>query len=339
MESFKPILARVASGGSLSVEEARQAFDHLLSGETTPSQTGAFLMAMRVRGETVEEITGAVGAMRARMVRVNAPDDAIDVVGTGGDGHGTFNISTLAALIVAASGTPVAKHGNRAASSRSGSADVISALGIRIDLDAREVEACIAKAGIGFMMAQMHHPAMRHVAPTRTELGTRTIFNLLGPLSNPAGVRRQMVGTFSRHWLLPVAETLRDLGSEKVWIVHGADGLDEMSTTGATHVVQYDRGAISGFDVVPEDAGLVRTRLDDLRGGDASSNAAALRAVLGGERNPYRDIGMLNAAAALMVADRVSSVREGVELAAETLDSGRAAATLDRLIEVSQMRA
>ena len=336
MDSFKPIIAKVASGAGLSVEEARKAFDDLLSGETTPSQTGAFLMALRVRGETVEEITGAVSAMRARMVRVKAPANAIDVVGTGGDNVGTYNISTLAAIIVAAVGIPVAKHGNRAASSKSGAADVLSALGIRIDLGPQAVEHCIAQAGIGFMMAPMHHPAMRHVGPSRSELGTRTIFNLLGPLSNPAGVKRQMVGTFAKHWLLPIAETLRDLGSEKVWIVHGADGLDEVTTTGVTHVVQYHQGAISSFDISPDDAGLATAKLDDLKGGDGTYNASALKAVLNGEKNAYRDIAVFNAAAALVVADTATDLMHGAALAAEAIDSGRAAATLAKLVASSQ---
>ena len=336
MDDFKPIIAKVARGESLSIDQARKAFDDLLSGETTPSQTGAFLMALRVRGETVDEITGAVSAMRARMVSVAAPRNAIDVVGTGGDNLGTYNISTLASFIVAACGVPVAKHGNRAASSKSGAADVLTALGIRIDLGPAAIERCIAEAGIGFMMAPMHHPSMRHVGPTRTELGTRTIFNLLGPMSNPAGVRRQMVGAFSKQWLLPIAETLRDLGSEKVWAVHGSDGLDEVTTTGTTHVVQFDNGAISSFDIAPEDAGLPRATLDDLRGGDAAHNAAALKAVLAGERNAYRDIAVLNSAAALIVAGAATDLNHGVAQASEALDSGRAAETLRKMIASSQ---
>ena len=335
MDSFKPIIAKVASGQGLTVDEARLAFDCLLSGETTPSQTGAFLMALRVRGETVEELTGAVTAMRSRMVRVAAPPHAIDVVGTGGDNIGTYNISTLASIIIAAVGVPVAKHGNRAASSKSGAADVLVALGVRTDLGARQVEHCLEIADIGFMMAPMHHPAMRHVAPTRSELGTRTIFNLLGPLSNPAGVKRQMVGTFARHWLLPVAETLRDLGSERVWIVHGSDGLDEVTTTGVTHVVQMDQGVITSFDIAPEDAGLPRSRLEDLQGSDATYNAAALRAVLAGEKNAYRDIAIFNSAAALVVAGKAHDLKHGAEIAAQALDDGSAAATLAKLVSAS----
>ncbi len=335
MDAFKPIIAKIANGMTLSREEAFAAFDNLLSGETTPSQTGAFLMALRVRGETVEEITGAVSAMRSKMIRVNAPPGSIDVVGTGGDNIGTWNVSTLATFIIAACGIPVAKHGNRAASSKSGAADVLSALGIRTDLSASAVEHCIAKSGLGFMMAPMHHPAMRHVGPTRTELGTRTIFNLLGPLSNPAGVKRQVVGTFSRHWLLPVAKTLRDLGSEKVWVVHGSDGLDELTTTGPTYVVELAFGKIREFEVNPQDAGLPLARLESLKGGDPVFNAAALKAVLDGAKNSYRDIAVLNSAAALVVADAATDLKHGAALATEALDSGAAADVFRKMVAAS----
>jgi anthranilate phosphoribosyltransferase len=335
MESFKPLIAKVAAGSHLSRAEAADAFDAILSGEVTPSQMGGFLMALRVRGESVEEITGAVAAMRAKMLRVAAPADAIDVVGTGGDGVGSYNISTLAALIVAACGTPVAKHGNRAASSKSGTADTLGALGVKIGLAPEGVERCIREAGIGFMMAPTHHAAMRHVGPTRVELGTRTVFNLLGPMSNPAGVKRQLIGVFSAAWLEPMAEALRNLGSERVWITHGADGLDEMSTTGPTKVVELKNGAIHAFEVTPESAGLPRADLDSLRGGDARRNAEALRAVLEGARNPYRDIAVFNAAGALVVADKAADLAEGAALADEALRSGAARRVLDRLIAVS----
>ena len=238
MEAFKPLIAKVATGAALSRQEAATALDSMLSGEVTPSQMGAFLMALRVRGESVEEITGAVSAMREKMLRVNAPADAIDIVGTGGDGSGSLNVSTLASIITAACGVPVAKHGNRAASSRSGAADTLTALGVKIGLAPDAVERCIEEAGIGFMMAPTHHAAMRHVGSTRVELGTRTIFNLLGPLSNPAGVTRQLIGVFSAVWLEPMAEVLRNLGSGRVWITHGLDGLDEITTTGPTKVVE-----------------------------------------------------------------------------------------------------
>jgi anthranilate phosphoribosyltransferase len=292
-------------------------------------------MALRVRGETVEEITGAVTAMRAKMLPVVAPPDAIDVVGTGGDGSGSYNVSTLAALIVAACGVPIAKHGNRAASSKSGTADTLAALGVNVGVAPALVERCIREAGIGFMLAPTHHAAMRHVGPTRAELGTRTIFNLLGPLANPAGVKRQLIGVFSAAWLLPMAEVLRNLGSERVWITHGADGLDEMSTTGTTKVVELKDGAIRAFEVAPEDVGLTRVDLAALKGGDAAYNAQALKAVLGGARNAYAEIAMLNAAGALVVAGKARELAEGVAMAGDALASGAAKGVLDRLVDVS----
>ena len=335
MERFKSLLAQVATGATLSRAEAEAAFDDMLSGEVTPAQVGAFLMALRVRGETVEEIAGAVTAMRGKMLRVSAPPDAVDVVGTGGDGAGTYNVSTLAALLVAACGVPVAKHGNRAASSRSGSSDVLTALGVAVGIPAEAVGRCVAEAGVGFMMAQTHHAAMRHVGAIRSELGTRTVFNLLGPLCNPAGVSRQLLGVFAPHWLEPVADVLRTLGSERVWVVHGLDGLDELTTTGPSAVVELRDGTLRRFEVTPEDAGLPRARPEALRGGDPAANAAALRSVLGGARTPYRDIAVLNAAAALVVAGRADSLLDGAGLAGAALDGGAAAAVLDRLVAVS----
>jgi len=335
MESFKPLIAKVAAGSQLSRADAAAAFDAILSGEVTPSQLGGFLRALRVRGETVEEITGAVTAMRAKMLPVVAPPDAIDVVGTGGDGSGSYNVSTLAALIVAACGVPVAKHGNRAASSKSGTADTLAALGVKIGVPPALVERCIREAGIGFMLAPTHHAAMRHVGPTRAELGTRTIFNLLGPLANPAGVKRQLVGVFSAAWLLPMAEVLRNLGSERVWITHGADGLDEMSTTGTTKIVELKDGAIRAFEIAPEDVGLTRVDLAALKGGDAATNAEALQGVLAGARNPYAEIAMLNAAGALVVAGKARELAEGVAMAGDALASGATRRVLDRLVGVS----
>jgi anthranilate phosphoribosyltransferase len=335
MEAFKPLIAKVAAGSQLSRAEAAGAFDAILSGEVTPSQMGGFLMALRVRGETVEEITGAVSAMRAKMLRVAAPEGAIDIVGTGGDGSGSYNVSTLAALIVAACGVPVAKHGNRAASSKSGAADTLSALGVKIGIAPEAVERCIREAGIGFMMAPAHHAAMRHVGPTRVELATRTIFNLLGPLSNPAGVKRQLIGVFSAAWLEPMAETLRNLGSERVWIVHGADGLDEMSTTGVTKVVELKDGAIRAFEVTPESVSLARVDLAALKGGDPAHNAAALRAALEGARGAYRDIAAFNAAGALVVAGKARELAEGVAMADGALRSGAALRVLERLVTLS----
>ena len=335
MDAFKPLLAKVATGASLTRAEAAAAFDHILAGEVTPAQVGGFLMALRVRGETVDEITGAVTAMRSKMLPVATRPDAIDIVGTGGDGSGSYNVSTLAAVIVAACGVPVAKHGNRAASSRSGASDVLTALGVRIGLTPEHVARCVEQAGIGFMMAQAHHAAMRHVGAARVELGTRTIFNLLGPLSNPAGVQRQLLGVFSKSWMEPLALVLRNLGSRRVWVVHGSDGLDEMTTTGSTSVTALEDGTIRHFDVAPRDAGLPLARPEDLKGGDPAHNAAAFRSVLEGARTPYRDIALLNAAGALVVAGAAPDLPRAAALGARALDHGLAAATLDRLIALS----
>jgi anthranilate phosphoribosyltransferase len=334
-DDFKALIAKVATGATLSREEAAGAFDRMMSGEATPSQMGGLLMALRVRGETVEEITGAVTTMRAKMLGVKAPADAVDVVGTGGDASGSFNISTCAAFIVAGAGVPVAKHGNRALSSRSGAADVLQALGVKIELNADQVGTCIRDAGIGFMFAPAHHPAMKNVGPTRVELGTRTIFNLLGPLSNPARVKRQMVGTFSKQWVEPMAQVLKNLGSESIWVVHGSDGLDEITTAGLTTVAALENGMIRTFEVGPEDAGLSRAKPEALRGGDAEHNARALLDVLKGMPSPFRDIAILNAAAALIVAGKANDLKQGAMLAAKSIEAGEAEGRLDRLITVS----
>ena len=295
-DRMKLLLARVASGESLAVAEARDAFEIMMSGDATPAQVGGFLMGLRVRGETVDELVGGAQVLRERMVTVRAPANAIDTCGTGGDASGTFNVSTAAAIVVAACGVPVAKHGNRALSSRAGSADVLTALGVNIDADLPLVERAMRGVGIGFMMAPRHHGAMRHVAGARVELGTRTIFNLLGPLANPAGAKRQLMGVFAREWIEPLAHVLGQLGAERAWVVHGADGLDELSTTGPSHVAELRDGTVRTFEVSPEQAGLARARRDDLRGGDATTNADALRALLDGVRGPYRDIVALNSA-------------------------------------------
>ncbi len=336
MDDLKSIIGKVATGATLSREESASAFDAMMSGEATPSQMGGLLMALRVRGETVDEITGAVSAMRGKMLRVKAPDEAIDVVGTGGDGSGSVNVSTCAAFIVAGAGVPVAKHGNRALSSRSGAADVLASLGVKIDLTPDQVGRCVAEAGIGFMFAPAHHPAMKNVGPTRVELATRTIFNLLGPLSNPAGVKRQMVGVFSRHWVQPLAQVLKNLGSDSVWVVHGSDGLDEITLTGPSYVASLHNGEITTFEVKPQDAGFECCSGEALKGGDADANAVALQGVLNGQPGPYRDVALLNAAAALIVAGRAADLREGVALGAKSLDSGAAAARLKHLIAVSR---
>jgi anthranilate phosphoribosyltransferase len=335
MDEFKALIGKVASGAALTREEAASAFDVMMSGEATPSQMGGLLMGLRVRGETVDEITGAVATMRAKMLKVEAPPDAIDVVGTGGDASGSYNISTCAAFIVAGAGVPVAKHGNRALSSRAGAADVLSALGVRIDLAPDAISRCIAEAGIGFMFAPAHHPAMKHVGPTRVELATRTIFNLLGPLSNPAGVKRQMVGVFSRQWCEPLANVLKNLGSERVYVVHGSDGLDEITTAGPTTVAALENGTVKTFEIAPEDVGLPKAKPETLKGGDAAANATALSAVLKGNKGPFRDVAIFNAAAALVVAGRAKTLKDGVAVAKKSLDSGEAEGRLDRLIHVS----
>jgi anthranilate phosphoribosyltransferase len=331
---FKALLGKLALGQRLSEDEAALAFDRMMSGDATPAQMGGFLMALRVRGETVEEITGAARTMRAKALHIAAPPGAIDTVGTGGDGAGTFNISTAAALVVAGCGVPVAKHGNRAFSSRSGAADIFAALGVNIDAEPAIVSRAMVEAGIGFLMAPRYHSAMRHVGPTRVELGTRTIFNLLGPLSNPAGAKRQLVGVFAPHWVKPVAEVLGKLGSERAWVVHG-DGLDELTTTGTTLVAELNHGEVTSFEVTPEDAGLPRATLDDLKGGDPAANAAHLTALLDGRRCPLRDIVLLNSAAALIVAARARDLRQGVDQAAQSIDEGKARRVLEKLVAIT----
>jgi anthranilate phosphoribosyltransferase len=335
MESFKPYLAKVANGQALDRAEARAAFEDLLSGEVTPVQAGAFLVALKVRGESVEEIVGAVEAMRARMVRVAGGAEAVDVVGTGGDHSGSYNVSTLAAILTAACGVPVAKHGNRAATSRSGAADVLAALGVKLGLPPEALSRCLAEAGLCFMFAQAHHGAMRHVAAVRAELPVRTIFNLLGPLSNPAGVERQLFGVSQGSWAEPLTRVLAELGSRRVWTVHGSDGLDEITVTGPTAVVALEVGRIAHFTIDPRAVGLPLRSLDELRGGDPEHNARALEAVLAGERNAYRDIAVLNAGAALVVAGAAGTLAEGVARAQDAIDSGAARATLARLVAVS----
>jgi len=335
MERFRAMIGKIATGESLSRDEAAHAFDKMMSGEATPAQMGGLLMALRIRGETVDEITGAVTTMRAKMLRVDAPKDAIDVVGTGGDAAGSYNISTCAAFIVAGAGVPVAKHGNRALSSRSGAADVLGALGVKLELTPEQIGQCVREAGIGFMFAPAHHPAMKHVGPARVELGTRTIFNLLGPLSNPAGVKRQMVGVFARPWIEPLAHVLGALGCERAWVVHGSDGLDEITTSGPTYVASLEGGKVTTFEVTPEQAGLKRAATADLKGADAAHNAEALRGVLDGKPGPFRDVAILNAAAALVVAGKAKNIKEGAALAAKSVDSGEAKKRLDRLVAVS----
>ncbi len=335
LNDIRPMIALAAEGKPLDLAQAKAAFNIMMSGDATPSQMGGFLMALRVRGETVEEITAGAMAMRSKMVTIKAPDHAIDTCGTGGDASGTYNVSTAAALVVAAAGVTVAKHGNRALSSKAGSADVLTALGVNIETPPSVVERAIEEVGIGFMMAPRHHGAMRHVGGTRVELGTRTIFNLLGPLSNPAGTKQQLIGVFARQWVEPLAHVLKELGSNRAWVVHGADGLDEITTTSATHVAELRDGEVTTFEISPEVAGLPFADAAALKGGDAEHNAAALRGVLEGKPGAFRDIVLLNAAAALLVAGKADDLRAGVDLAADTISSGAAVTTLQRLITVT----
>ncbi len=335
MDAFRPYLAKVATGAVLSRDEAVEAFDAMLSGEVTPAQAAGFLMALRVRGESIEELTGAVTALRSRMVTVSAPAEAIDIVGTGGDNSGSYNVSTLAAIIVAGCGVPVAKHGNRAASSRSGAADVLTSLGVKVGLPADGVERCIAQAGVGFMFAPTHHASMRHVGPVRSELGTRTIFNLIGPMSNPAGVKRQLLGAFAASWLEPMTRTLQSLGSTRIWAVTGHDGMDEITTTGPTQVVTLEDGIIRSFTLQPGDVGLKLTSPEDLRGGDPAANAAALTDVVEGKATAYRDIALLNAAASLVVAQKVATLQDGFAMASQAVNTGAAKGVLARLVAAS----
>ncbi len=329
--SLKPILARLANAERLNEAEAEEAFGIIMGGEATPAQIAGLLMAMRVRGETVAEMTGAVRAMRARMVAIPAPDDTMDIVGTGGDAAGTLNISTATAMVVAGCGVPVAKHGNRALSSKSGAADAISALGISLDVPIERLAGVLAEAGMVFLMAPRHHASMRHAAGPRVELGTRTIFNLLGPLANPARVKRQMTGAFAPEWLRPMAEALARLGTERAWLVHG-QGLDELTLAGESQVVSLEAdGSLREFTVTPEDADLPRAPSEALRGGDPATNAAALEALLRGAPGPYRDVVLLNAAAALIVAGRAATLSEGAAIAARAIDEGTAHGVLTRL--------
>jgi anthranilate phosphoribosyltransferase len=335
MNALKPLIAKVADGTALTRAEAETAFNVLMSGEATPSQIAGFLMALRVRGETVDEISGAVTVMREKMLRVDAPADAIDIVGTGGDSSGSYNISTCAAFVAAGAGLKVAKHGNRALSSKSGSADVLMALGVKLETGPAKISECIQEAGLGFMFAPQHHASMKHVGPTRVELGTRTIFNLLGPLSNPAGVKRQITGVYSRTWVEPLAHVLNALGSDACWICHGDGGIDEIVPTGNTFVAELRDGDVRTFKVTPEDVGIVRSHPDDLKGGDAAQNAEALKAVLGGQASAFLDAAVMTAGAALLVADKADGFKHGVALAQEAIASGAALKSLKRLVEVS----
>lgn len=331
-EHFRPHLEKVAGGGTLTEEEAASAFDAIMEGGVPEMQLAGFLVAMKARGETVDEIAGAVRAMRGRMRKVPSPAGAIDVVGTGGDVKGTYNISTASAFVVAGAGVPVAKHGNRAVSSKSGAADVLENLGVSLKMTPEEAEAALGECGIAFLFAPTYHPAMRHAAPVRQGLRLRTIFNLLGPLSNPAGTKRQLIGVFSDHWLIPLGEAMRRLGAEHVWVVHGTDGMDEMTTTGPTRVVELKDDRLSEFEVTPGDAGIATASPETLLCGPAEESATAINALFSGKKGPFRDIVLLNAAAAFIIAGKARSLGEGAEMAADSIDSGKAAQTLEKLI-------
>ncbi len=334
-DALKPLIGAAAER-PLTRSEAERAFTILFEGEATPSQIGGLLMALRTRGETVDEFAAAAAVMRAKCHKVAAPAGAIDIVGTGGDGKGTLNISTATALVVAGAGVPVAKHGNRNLSSKSGAADALTQMGIDVMVGPKVVEKALAAAGIGFMMAPMHHPAMAHVGPSRAELGTRTIFNILGPLTNPAGVRRQLTGAFSRDLIRPMAETLADLGSERAWLVHGSDGTDELTITGVSWVAALEDGTITETELHPEQAGLPVHPFEDILGGTPEHNADAMRALLDGVPSAYRDAVLLNAAAALVVAGAVDDLRDGAAMAAASIDSGAARGKIDALAKLTQ---
>ena len=334
-DALKPLIAAAAEG-PLTRAQAEDAFAHLFEGTATPSQIGGLLMALRTRGETVDEFAAAAAVMRAKCVPVSAPKDAIDIVGTGGDGKGTLNISTATAFVVAGAGVPVAKHGNKNLSSKSGAADALAEMGVNVMVGADIVEKAIRDVGIGFMMAPMHHPAIKHVMPTRQELGTRTIFNILGPIPNPAGVTRQLTGAFSRALIRPMAETLGALGSDTAWLVHGSDGTDELTITGPSWVAALDAsGTVTDIEVHPEDAGLPVHPFEAILGGAPSENAHAFRALLEGAPSAYRDAVLLNAAAALVVAGKAETLRDGVEQAKVSIDSGAAKAKIVALAKIT----
>jgi anthranilate phosphoribosyltransferase len=336
---FPAALAVVREGGSLDAETSARVFETIMSGAVAEADLIAFLTAQAIRGPTVAEIVGAVRSMRAGMRAVTAPAGTIDLCGTGGDGHGTLNISTAASFVVAGAGVPVAKHGNRSATSKSGAADILEALGVKIDLEPARASQLLAEIGIVFLFAQVHHPAMRHVARVRSQIKQRTIFNLLGPLASPARVKHQLAGIYDRKWLMPYAEALKALGSTHALVVHGADGLDELTTTDVTHYASLENGLITTGTIAPEDAGLKRATLADLKGGTPAQNAARLKALFDGEQDAYRDIVLLNAGAALMVAGRAKDIKDGVAKAAHALDSGAAKAKLEALITASNQPA
>ena len=332
---IKSAIKKLSEAQNLSTSEMQNAMDIIMSGKASPTQIAAFLMGLRVKGESVEEISAAVSILRKKMLPVLAPNNAIDIVGTGGDGMGTLNISTASAIVVAASGTPVAKHGNKALSSKSGSSEALQALGVKLDLSSDEISNCIKQANIGFMFAPNHHPAMKYVGPVRSELGIRTIFNLLGPQSNPAGVKQYLLGVYAKEWVKPVASALLANGATSAWVVYGSDGLDEITTTGKTFVCAIENSKLRSFEINPEDAGLTIAKASELTGGEPKYNAAKLRALLESEKSAYRDIVLFNAAASFIIAGKVKDLKAGVKMGEELIDSGKALKTLEKLIEVS----
>lgn len=339
MSDLRPILAKLADGETLTAEESQEAFNIIMSGAADLAQMAAFIMALRLRGEQVDEIVGGARVLRSKATRIKAPEGIVDTCGTGGDGLGTYNISTAAAIVAAAAGAPVAKHGNRSVSSKSGSADVLMSLGAELEISQAANEQSLIDNNFAFLFAPAHHKAMRHVAPARGSLQLRTIFNLLGPLANPAQAKRQILGVFDRKWLRPMAEVLQKLGSEHVWVVHGSDGLDEVTTTGPTYVAELKDGKITEFEVTPQSVGLEVSDIEDLKGGDADVNAQAIRDLLAGKPSAYRDIVLINAGAALVVAGKAETLKEGVDLAASTINSGKAAAALDKWVAFTQANA
>jgi anthranilate phosphoribosyltransferase len=332
---IKEAITLLVGGRSLSMEQAASVMEEIMNGEATPAQFGAFVTALRLKGETVDEIIGLAKTMRAKAIPVTIAEPVVDTCGTGGDGAHTFNISTAAAFVTAGAGLRVAKHGNRAMSSQCGSADVLEALGVRIDLNAEQVKRCLEEAGIGFMFAPVFHPAMKYAASPRREIGIRTVFNILGPLTNPAGARAQVLGVADGLLLEKLASVLQGLGCCHALVVHGDDGLDEITITGKTHICELKDGSIKSYSISPDDFGLPQASLDSLAGGTLEENAALLRRVLTGTPGPQRDVVLMNAAAALLAGDRVNTLQEGVDLAREVIDSGHALAKLEQLIEFS----
>lgn len=334
--NIQQALSAVVARQDLSQEDARQTLASIMRGEGTTAQIGGLLVGLRMKGETVEEIAGFVAAMRDAATRCPVDVPVVDIVGTGGDHAGTFNISTTTAFVVAGAGGHVAKHGNRGVSSRSGAADVLAELGVVLDLTPDQVAACVHKAGVGFLFAQAFHPAMKYVAPVRREMGLRTIFNLLGPLTNPAGTKRLVVGVFGQEWCVPLAQALGRLGTEKAWVVHGSDGLDEITTTGKTHVAEWDGQGVREFEIDPTAHGLALARPEDLLGGEPVENAGITRAILAGTAGPKADIVLLNAAAALVVAGKADTLDAGLSMARESIRSGAAGKALAALVATSK---